>query len=97
MQLGGAQQSARRDTARRGDALPAGRWDARAQPGEKGLAETGAAAVRMGDAGPSELRVARCDAGTGGEMLFSMVHGQLAPVPRCVLLLLAYLAQHLSW
>lgn len=29
--------------------------------------------------GPSELRVAQRGGGTGGEMLFSMVHGQLAP------------------
>lgn len=78
MQLGGAQRSGRRDTAQHGDALPVGRWDAGAQPGEKGLTETGVS----GEGGGCGAKRAACSLawwGTGAEMLFRMVHGQLAP------------------
>lgn len=54
MQLWGAERSGRRATARHGDALPMGRWDAGAQPERRGSPKRGSA-VRVGDAGPSEL------------------------------------------
>lgn len=76
--------------AQHGDALPAGRWDAQAQPGEKGLLPK-TRVVRVGDAGPGELRVPawRGDA-------VSTAHGQLALSAAVRAALLAYLARHLS-
>lgn len=86
MQLGGC---AAAGGAQHGDALPAGRWDARAQPGEKGLPKTGV--VRVGDAGPGELRVPAWQ----GDAV-SAARGQLAPSAAVRAALLAYLARHLS-
>lgn len=64
MQLWGAQRSGRRDTARHGDALPVGPWDAEAQPGEKGLTETG---VSGEGGGCGAKRAAACSLAWGGQ------------------------------